>query len=198
MKLRAKNKCVVGLTGSILSGKSTALALFAHYGALTISADELVRNLYQTKPVQRWLVQTVGTAEPAQVSARIFREPSLRQKVEAYLHPKVLALAARQVKASPSSLIVFEVPLLFEAGWEKYTDLNLVLLGNPKMLSARLKSRRMTRQEYEKRLAAQLPEAAKARRADVVLAHRGTKKDLGNKIKRLTQALTFIMEQSKE
>ena len=59
-------------------------------------------------------------------------------------------------------------------------------------------SRRMTRQEYEKRLAAQLPEAAKARRADVVLAHRGTKKDLGNKIKRLTQALTFIMEQSKE
>ena len=103
-------------------------------------------------------------------------------------------MAAAQIKQSDKRLIVFEVPLLFEAGWNKLTDLNIVVLGDERTLPSRLKARGITAAEYKRRLAGQLPEAEKARRADIVLANRGSKTDLGLKIKRLCRAFEAIYE----
>ena len=194
MILRAKDKLVVGLTGSMLSGKSTALSFFSKNGADVLSADELVRQLYQVPAVQKRLLSWFGSWEPAQVARCIFARPQDRQKLEKYLHPQVLKLAAAQIKQSDKRLIVFEVPLLFEAGWNKLTDLNIVVLGDERTLPSRLKARGITAAEYKRRLAGQLPEAEKARRADIVLANRGSKTDLGLKIKRLCRAFEAIYE----
>ena len=194
MILRAKDKLVVGLTGSMLSGKSTALSFFSKNGADVLSADELVRQLYQVPTVQKRLLSWFGSWEPAQVARCIFARPQDRQKLEKYLHPQVLKLAAAQIKQSDKRLIVFEVPLLFEAGWNKLTDLNIVVLGDERTLPSRLKARGITAAEYKRRLAGQLPEAEKARRADIVLANRGSKTDLGLKIKRLCRAFESIYE----
>ena len=194
MILRAKNKLVVGLTGSMLSGKSTALSYFAKNGTDVLSADDIVRQLYQTPAVQKRLTAWFGSCEPAAVARRVFAHPQDRQKLEKYLHPQVLKQAAQYIKQSSHKLIVFEVPLLFEAGWNKLTDLNIVVLGDGKTLSARLKARGIPAAEYKRRVAGQMPEAEKARRADIVLTNRGTKTDLGLKIKRLCQAFETIYE----
>ena len=194
MILRAKDKLVVGLTGSMLSGKSTALSFFSKNGADVLSADELVRQLYQVPTVQKRLLSWFGSWEPAQVARCIFARPQDRQKLEKYLHPQVLKRAAEYIKQSPHKLVVFEVPLLFEAGWNKLTDLNIVVLGNERTLPSRLKARGITAAEYKRRLAGQLPEAEKARRADIVLDNRGSKTDLGLKIKRLCRAFESIYE----
>ena len=169
----------------MLSGKSTALSFFSKNGADVLSADELVRQLYQVPTVQKRLLSWFGSWEPAQVARCIFARPQDRQKLEKYLHPQVLKRAA---------LVVFEVPLLFEAGWNKLTDLNIVVLGDERTLPSRLKARGITAAEYKRRLAGQLPEAEKARRADIVLANRGSKTDLGLKIKRLCRAFESIYE----
>ena len=192
MNLRAKDKLVVGLTGSILSGKSTALSYFARNGAGVISADELVRQLYQAPAVQKQIVRWFGSCKPAEVARCVFADESARRKLEKYLHPKVWALAAKQIKQAPQPIIVFEVPLLFEAGWNRKTDLTITLLGDERTLPARLKARGFTLAEYKRRVAGQLPESEKVRRADIVLANRGSKTDLGLKIKRLGQALNTI------
>lgn len=192
MNLRAKEKLVVGLTGSILSGKSTALSYFARNGAEVISADELVHGLYQTPAVQKQLAKWFGSWEPAAVARCVFAHPAQRQKLEQYLHPKVLKLAAERIKHTDKQLVVFEVPLLFEAGWDRLTDLNIVVLGDEDSLPARLKQRGLTLAEYKRRLAGQLPEREKVRRADLVLANRGSKTDLGLKIQRLCKGLEYI------
>lgn len=192
MILRAKDKLVVGLTGSILSGKSTALSYFARYGAGTVSADELVRELYQTPAVRKKLLAWFGSAEPAEVARRVFADEEGRRRLEACLHPKVLALAAKRVKSCANTVVVVEVPLLFEAGWDRLTDLNVVVLGNRRTLAKRLRARGITCAEYKRRLETQLPEKEKALRADIILANRGNKTDLGLKVKRLCRAFEYI------
>lgn len=192
MNLRAKEKLVVGLTGNILSGKSTALSYFAQNGAEIISADELVRALYRTLAVQKQIIKWFGSCDPVQVARCVFPQQSQRRKLEKYLHPKVLALAAKQIKKTSKKLIVFEVPLLFETGWDQLTDLNIVVLGDAEKIAARLKKRGLTAAEYERRLAGQLPETEKMRRADIVLSNRSSKTDLGLKIKRLCKAFESI------
>lgn len=192
MNLRVKDKLVLGLTGSMLSGKSTALNFFAQNGVEVLSCDEIVRELYKKTAVQQKLSAWFGSFQPAQVAKAVFHNQAARLKLEAFLHPLVLQTAAQKIKQSAHTCFVFEVPLLFEAGWDKLTDLNILVLGDKRTLPARLKERGVTLAEYNRRIAAQLPEDEKARRADIVLANCGSKADLGLKIKRLIRAITFI------
>ena len=192
MNLRVKDKLVLGLTGSMLSGKSTALEFFAQNGAEVLSCDEIVRGLYTRPAVRKQLSAWFGSFQPARVAKAVFNNQSVRLQLEAYLHPLVLKEASQKIKQSVNTFCVFEVPLLFETGWDKLTDLNILVLGDKRTLPARLKERGISRAEYSRRIAAQLPEDEKARRADIVLANCGSKADLGLKIKRLIRAITFI------
>ena len=184
--------CLIGLTGSILSGKSTVLAELARLGAPTLSADKLVHELYQEPSVRKQLETWFGSAEPAVVAKQIFSSPSARQKIEKFLHPLVWKLAQQKLAAEPKPWAIFEAPLLFEAGWEKRMQLTVLVTAPQKTLAARLKARRMSRAEYDERRKTQLDEAEKIVRADVVIYNDGTKKDLETKIKRLYQALTHL------
>lgn len=192
MKLSVKNKLVVGLTGNMASGKSVALSYFAKHGAYTLSADELVRRLYQTDEVQKKLTAWFGSCEPAKVAEKVFVDSAARQKLEKFLHPRVLKTAREEIKKTSHPFIVFEVPLLFEAGWNKLTDLNILVLGNPGTLKQRLQARGVSLAEYKRRLQAQIPDSEKIRLADVVLSNGGSKKDLGLKVERICKAFQHI------
>ena len=192
MTLRVKNKLVAGLTGGIASGKSTALAYFAENGADTLSADDLVRELYKTPAVQKQLAEWFGTYDAAQVAERIFSDDKARKKLEDFLHPLVYDMTVRRIHASAKPFVVFEVPLLFEAGWNKLTDLNILVVGDPQMLDERLAARGLSRQEYERRRSVQMPDSKKARLANVLFFNGGSKEDLGLKVQRLCRALEYI------
>lgn len=192
MTLRVKDKLVIGLTGGIASGKSTALAFFAQNGADTLSADDLVRELLQVPAVQKQLEEWFGSHDAAEVASRVFSDEAARKKLEDFLHPQVHGLAVKRIHASDKPFIVFEVPLLFEAGWDKLTDLNVLIVGNPETLDERLKERNISREEYDRRAAAQMPDHEKARRANVLFFNGGPKEDLGLKVQRLCQALGYI------
>ncbi|MBO4675012.1 MAG: dephospho-CoA kinase [Elusimicrobiaceae bacterium] len=191
MNLRVKNKWVIGLTGSMLSGKSTALADFQAQGAATFSADEIVRQLYKKPRVQQRLENWFGTLEKEEISRQVFTNPSKRKQLERFIHPLVLKELAQKIKKSSQYLIVIEIPLLFEAGWEKMTDLNVLIMADPKTLLVRLKKRGLTRSAYEARLKAQWPEEKKAALADVIFFHK-TKIDLKWKVQRFCKALDLL------
>ena len=192
MTLRVKNKLVLGLTGGIASGKSTALAYFAQNGADTLSADELVHELYRTPAVQKQLTEWFGTYDAAEVASRVFSDDKARKKLEDFLHPLVHDMAVKRIHASQKPFVVFEVPLLFEAGWDKLTDMNVLVVGDPQTLDERLASRNISCEEYERRLAAQMPDSEKALRANVLFFNGGAKEDLALKVQRLCQALRYI------
>lgn len=191
MNLRVKNKWVIGLTGNILSGKSTALAYFAKYGAATLSADAIVAQLYEKPAIQKQLKQWFGTTQKEQIAAQIFTHPGKRKQLENFIHPLVLKEGLKQIKQEKKKLVVFEIPLLFEAGCDKMTDLNVLVVADPKTLPARLKGRNMSRAVYQARLKTQWPEKEKAQRADIILFHKN-KKDLGAKIKRFCESFDLF------
>ena len=193
MNLRTKGKWIIGLTGSMLSGKSTALAAFAHCGAGVLSADDIVASLYTRPAVQRALKTAFGTADKTELARLVFADEFQRKKLENLLHPLVFKEMRARIRQLPQTLIVVEVPLLFEAGWNEYTDLNIVVLADPKTLPARLKERRLTRAEYQRRISTQWPDAQKAARAEVVFYH-ATKAELENRVRHFCNSFEVLQK----
>ena len=171
---------IVGLTGSIAMGKSTAAAMLRRMGVPVHDADQVVHDL--TKPGGRALpaikkhfpdlVTEAGLNRP-ELSKRAFKDPAVLQMLERILHPLVRAeerkFLARE-RAKGSRLVVLDIPLLFETGGEKRCDAVLVvsapraiqlqrIFARPGMTPAKLKG-------VEQR---QMPDAEKRKRADVVI-----------------------------
>jgi dephospho-CoA kinase len=116
-------KFVVGLTGGIGSGKSTAAAMFAALGAGTVDTDEISRRL--TGPGGGAMAEVRaafgdgfvtgdGALDRAAMRALAFRDPDARARLEAILHPAIRATADAELAASPAPYALLVVPLLFE------------------------------------------------------------------------------------
>ena len=117
---------LVGLTGGIASGKSTVAAILRRLGAAIINADDLSREVVQPEQ-DAWkeIIDTFGadilqedkTLDRGKLRKIVFDNPQARKKLEAIIHPRVRALAERRISelaAAGKSIIVYEVPLLFE------------------------------------------------------------------------------------
>jgi dephospho-CoA kinase len=122
----------VGLTGGIGAGKSTALALFAELGALVISADESVHGLYEQPEVAAQVgahfgpqvLTESGVVDRSRLAAAVRGRADELHFLERLTHPRVAEEIARRVEGAESgSVIVCEVPLLFESGYEGLFDL---------------------------------------------------------------------------
>jgi dephospho-CoA kinase len=186
---------LLGLTGGIGAGKSTALAAFAQLGCPTLSSDEIVHALYLDPEVRAAVVEHFGPGvlgEDGEVSRsalgrRVFADDGDRRWLEGLLHPRVAAALRRwraeQEAVHPGALLVHEVPLLYEAGLADRYDA-VVLITAPDDL------RRARRPEhFDERAAAQLPEGDKAARADHVYVNAGTPAELERWVAGLVERL---------
>ncbi len=182
---------IIGLTGPMLSGKSTALGYFAQCGAGVISCDEIARTLYTRPAVLKKIKAALGTVDKKEIAARVFKSAAKRKALEQILHPLILKEVQAQLKACKHPIVVVEAPLLFEAGWDKFTDLNICVLADPNTLAARLQGRKLSRAEYTRRVAHQLKAEVKAARADGVFFHTN-KAQLKQSVTRLCRALNLL------
>jgi dephospho-CoA kinase len=130
---------VVGLTGGIGAGKSTALALFARLGALAISADELVHGLYEQPTVVAEVaarfgpevVSADGVVDRTRLAEAVRGRPAELRFLEQLTHPRVAEEIARRVAAAEAGrVVVCEVPLLFDSGYERLFDLVVTIEAN--------------------------------------------------------------------
>ena len=122
----------VGLTGSIGAGKSTALALFGECGAVVLSADSLVHELYQRPAVAVAVAAhfgppvlgSDGAVDRAALAQAVRGRPEELRWLEGLTHPLVAEEIASRLETAPhGSVVVCEVPLLFESGFEILFDL---------------------------------------------------------------------------
>jgi len=182
--LRRCPRRVWGLTGSLGAGKSTVLDLLRARGAAVVSADAVVRDALENdagvrRRVIRLLGSTVATPsgglDRARVAAIVFKDPKARAALEKSVHPLVRRVFLRRRRAHRRGWLVFEVPLLFETGFDRLVDRTVTVWApKPVVFSRLIKSGRLTRAEAERRWRAQMPPSEKRRRADCVLANGGT------------------------
>ena len=176
----------------MLSGKSTALAVWRQAGAYVLSCDELVREISARPALQKKIKEFLGTTDRVQLAQRVFSNLVARRKLEHLVHPVLFAEIRKRLRASKQTVRVVEAPLLFEAGWEEYFDLTMALFTPEKQLAVRAKKRGISRADWKARQRAQLPQAQKAARADICILNNGPAKDLSKKIAALHWALTKI------
>jgi len=181
---------VLGLTGGIGSGKSTALAYLHELGAATISSDDIVHGLYSTADVVDRIRERLGDvvvdgaggiSRPA-LAGIVFSDDAELRWLEDLLHPFVRSAVAewveRQQKARPRpALIVVEVPLLFETGFDRRFDF-IMLITAPDDVRRKRVTAKLTDSEFSRRRAQQMPEEEKVERSDFVYTNSGSRKEL--------------------
>lgn len=178
---------VVGLTGGIATGKSTVARMLRARGAVVLDADALVHELQAPgTEVYRAILDAFGpdilapdgTLDRQKLGARIFADPEARRRLEAIVHPPVMAELRRRVEAlrrdGGTRLCVVEAALLVEEGRRGIVDRVVVVTAPEAEQVARLRAKTgLGEEEAWRRVRAQLPAAAKARRADYVLVNDG-------------------------
>jgi dephospho-CoA kinase len=192
-------RLILGVTGGIATGKSSVLRLLSKAGIPTISADDLAHAcIRKGKPAYRAIVRHFGrevlTAD-RQIDRRklghiVFNAPSERKRLEKIIHPCVLK-ALKQFVRNKKGMVALDIPLLFEAGYQRFVDKVIVVYASKNQQITRLRRRnRLSRHEALQRINAQIPLSVKCRRADIVLRNTGTLSDLR---RHLTYALLTLL-----
>ncbi|TPL77636.1 dephospho-CoA kinase [Mesorhizobium sp. B2-3-15] len=169
---------VLGLTGSIGMGKSTTARMFAEAGVPVHDSDETVHRLYAGKAAP--LVEAAfpgttvhGSVDRAKLGARVLGDAAALKKLEAIIHPLVRAdsdaFLARH-RAAGESLVVLDIPLLFETGGRGRVDKVVVVTAPAEVQRQRVLARPgMSEEKLASILARQVPDAEKRRLADFVI-----------------------------
>lgn len=178
----------VGLTGGIGSGKSEVGKIFAGLGALVLDADALARDALAPRSeglarvAARWpqVLQPDGSLDRPALAAIIFEDDEARAFVNAIVHPWVRARSAElEAAALPGQIVVHDVPLLFEAGYSKQCDANVLVVAPRELRIARVIARNgISRAEVERRMDAQIDPEAARRLATHTIENNGSLEDL--------------------
>jgi dephospho-CoA kinase len=179
---------LIGLTGGIASGKSVVAARLAERGAVVIDADQLAREVVQpgtpalAQIADRFgpgVIDANGGLDRAALGAIIFASPEARAALNAITHPAVGArshqLFAAAAAADPDAIVVYDVPLLVDAGRaDEFDTIVVVDASTETRIERMIEHRGMTRDEALNRINSQASDADRLAIADVVIETNGT------------------------
>lgn len=195
----------IGLTGNIGSGKSTVASLLVEQGAALIDADALAKEASSDPEVLNQIAEklgrdliTGGQLDRAKTAARIFHDTSARQTLNQIIHPWVRRESERRVlelsqQPYPPSIILMDIPLLYEGGLENLVDAVIVVSAPLALRVARVQERNgLSEAEIIARDKAQLPLEDKVARADIVIDNSGSLSQLKQRVSQVWQALLTL------
>ena len=182
---------VIGLTGGIGCGKSTAAACFAELGFVVIDADRLARQVLESHVCvshlrERWGIACLdaqGVPDRKWIGAKVFAEPAELAFLESVTHPEVARLR-REATADPRRDYVVEIPLLFEKDLAADFDTVAVVACSDDVRRTRLRVRGLSDDEISARIASQLSLVEKVKRANVVFWNDGEPAFLREQVRR--------------
>jgi dephospho-CoA kinase len=196
----------VGLTGGIACGKSTVAAMMRELGCVVIEADPLAHRM--TEPGQpaydevinefgRQICAADGRIDRARLAAVVFADRTQLELLDGIVHPRVIEALDRQLAelehAQPEAVAVVEAALLIESGYHKRLDRLVVVWCRPEQQIERLVDARagrgMTREQAERRIAAQMPLEEKRRMADYQVDCSGSLEDTRRQVETLVAEL---------
>ncbi len=178
---------LIGLTGSIAAGKSTVAGRLSTLGAYVLDADAVAREVVEPgtdglarlcAAFGREILSEDGTLDRKRLAGRVFSDPEARGILNGITHPLVVGFMEERAKAwlakTPGGIAVWDMPLLIECGaWKKVDAVWLVTAEDEARLARMMARDGCTREHALLRMAAQMPQAEKARYADVVIPNDG-------------------------
>lgn len=183
---------IVGLTGGIASGKSTVSNFFKKLGLEVLDADEIVKEVSQKEDTIKKIVKVFGK-NILDGSGKIIREKlrkeafenrELLNKLNEIIHPQVIEIFVEKKKeTSEDSIVIFDIPLLYEAEMESLCDkIIVVYIKREQQIERVIERDKNTRELAEKIIDAQMSLEEKSKRADIVINNNSTLEDLKNQV----------------
>jgi dephospho-CoA kinase len=194
---------LVGLTGSIATGKSTVSRMFAHLGARVIDADLLAREVVMpgqpayARIVEEFgpqVVQEDGSLDRKALGALVFADAASLKRLEEITHP---AIGLRQQRILSvldeeafEGVVIWDAALLFEGGGAAKMDRVVVVYADPETERRRLMERDGLSDACARaRIGSQMPVAEKAKLADHVIDNSGTREETERQVRAVYDAL---------
>ncbi len=177
---------IIGLTGSIASGKSTIAEMLASYGLPIVDADLVARQVVE--PGSETLMQIVevfgqdvilptGEMDRAKVGSIIFGDEEKRAQLNGIIHPAIRTEMLRQRDrfVADGKHVIMDIPLLFENKLQHFVEKILVVTVSEETQLTRLMARNdLTKEEALARISSQLPLPVKEQGADAIIYNDGT------------------------
>lgn len=193
---------VLGLTGGIATGKTTASNFFKARGIPVIDSDIIAREVVEVGTPGLALVVAEfgaeilledGSLNRKKLGSIIFSDGKRRKKLDEILANELneaISLAIRKWLAEDVSLVVVDVPLLFEASYDQTVDETMVIYVPEEIQLQRLMARDgLSEQEARQRILSQWPIEEKRKLADVVIDNSGTQEETEKKLARWLKKL---------
>lgn len=191
---------VIGLTGAPGCGKSTVLKFFVELGWKAVDSDAVCAELHadphsgiHEKLAARWGKKAVapdGTTNKKALAEIVFADETERKWLEGILHPFIARRADELFRSyGKDANVMFDVPLLFECGWDRRTEQTVAVWSPPEIQMERLLARGWSREHALFRIQSQLPAEKKLELADYGLINDSTLEVLKRQCIRLNQCL---------
>ncbi len=196
---------IIGLTGSIASGKSTVAKMLAGYDLPIVDADLVARQVVE--PGTETLVKIAeafgedvikkdGTMDREKVGAIIFHEPAKRKMLNDIIHPAIRVEMIRQREEylqQGAPHVIMDIPLLFESKLQHFVDKILVVSVKEDVQLERLMKRNLLSiEEAKARIASQLPISVKEQGADAVIYNNGDIKTTAQQLEAILKKWAII------
>lgn len=173
---------VIGLTGGILSGKSTVSEILAEKGAVIIDADKIGHQVYKPNTdtwktlvdtFGEWILKKNGEIDRKRLGDIVFNDPAALTLLNQIVHPpmrKFIEAELERLKSEGAKVVVLEAAILIEAKWTDLVDEIWVTTAPEYVVIDRLQNRiGLTEQQARARIRSQLPPKEKAKHADAII-----------------------------
>jgi len=190
---------LVGLTGNYGMGKSIVLSQFEKLGAITLDSDKIVASLLSEaeviEKIKGLMGNTVfdeyGNLMKKKIADLIFKNDILKGSLEDLLHPLVFEKIEGFLKTirNHHAVVVIEVPLLFEKGYEERFKKTVIVSADEKTALHRLEKSGVSRDDAMQRLRSQLPMEVKTKKSDFIIDNNGTLEETMTQVTALYEKL---------
>lgn len=188
---------LIGLTGALASGKTTAAGILRDHGFRVVDADELAKGMLLDPDVRRQIRTRLGedtyladgSPDRKRIADLVFADREKREWLNGLIHPLVRR-RLHQLAAEGHGPLVYDVPLLFESGAYRETDLNIMIDAPLEERFRRARERNgWSREEFLARESAQMPPERKRDLADCVIENDADVTGLRDRLERLIEIL---------
>jgi len=190
----------LGLSGGIGSGKSTVAKFFADLGAVVIDADAISREVLEPGQIGyentlltfgESVLSESGSIDRKKLAELVFQNPAQLAKLEAIIHPAVIARVAQIRESLPASVIVvYDTPLLVEKNLKSQFDKVVIVLADEQIRKDRLVSRGLELPDIDARISNQATDSQRSDVADYIINNDGTLAQLQDNVTKVWKQLS--------
>ncbi len=190
---------IAGLTGGIASGKSTVSSIFRSFGVEIADADITAKKISEREDVIQEIkkifgkdvLSAEGQIDRVKLKEVVFSDKNKLVQLNNIIHPKVMEEFKKIKENTPKNdIIIFDIPLLFEAGMDKMCDTVILVYADRETQIERIKARDgVSRELAEKIIDAQMSLEDKKEKSDIHIENNGTQEELKKKVEDIYRKL---------